>query len=270
MSESTLRVAISGAAGRMGKTLIQAASLTDDIEVGLALERPGHSSVGDDAGTLAGLGEIGVAVTDAYDSGSFDTLIEFATPDAAMQHVERCVADNKSIVIGATGFNDEQKLSLSRASEFIRILVAPNMSAGVNITLKLIEMAAAAFGDNVDIEVIEAHHKAKVDAPSGTALRMGEVIAESLGRNLDRDGVFQRHGITGPRTDGTIGFSTIRGGDIVGDHTVMFIGQGERVEITHRSNSRMNYASGSMRAAKWLVNQPPGLYDLADVLGLNR
>ncbi len=253
----------------MGKTLIQAAESAADVELGLALELAGNESIGQDAGTLAGLKESGVKVTDEYSADLFDTLIEFTTPEATMQHVAKCRSDGKSIVIGTTGLSNSQQQEISEAAKHIRIVWAPNMSVGVNITLKLLEKAAQAFGDNVDVEVIEAHHRAKVDAPSGTALRMGEVVADSLGRTLDEYGVFERHGIIGPRKGKTIGFSTIRGGDIVGDHTVMFIGQGERVEITHRSNSRMNYATGAIRAAKWLADQPPGLYDLADVLGLN-
>ena len=253
----------------MGKTLIQAAESTEGIELGLALEIAGNEAIGQDAGTLAGVSENGITVTSEYCADLFDTLIEFTSPEATMHHVAKCQTDGKSIVIGTTGLSDDQKHDISEAARHIRIVWAPNMSVGVNITLKLLAMAAEAFGDSVDVEVIEAHHRAKVDAPSGTALRMGEVVADALGRTLEEHGVFERHGIIGPRQDKTIGFSTIRGGDVVGDHTVMFIGQGERVEITHRSNSRMNYAAGAIRAAKWLIDKPPGLYDLADVLGLS-
>ena len=253
----------------MGRTLVQAVHSTENTNLALALEHSSSDTIGMDAGELAGLGELGVIVTNEFHSDMFDTLIEFTTPEATMEHVAACVSANKAIVIGTTGLSADQKLKLQEASHSIRIVAAPNMSVGVNLCLKLLELAAKAFGDTVDVEVIEAHHRAKVDAPSGTALKMGEVVAGALNRTLEEDGVFARHGISGPRERKTIGFSTIRAGDIVGDHTVMFAGEGERVEITHRSNSRMTYALGAVRAAEWLCEKPPGLYDMADVLGLN-
>ena len=268
MTGDKLRAAVSGAGGRMGKALVQAVHSDPNIRLGMALEQHGNPTVGEDAGTVAGLGNIGVEVVQDYCADSFDTLIEFTSPEATVKHVSLCERDGKSIVIGTTGFDDSQKQKIQAASDTIRIVLAPNMSVGVNVCLKLLHTAAKAFGDEVDIEVVEAHHRAKVDAPSGTALKMGEVVADALGRSLKEHGVFERHGIIGPRAEKTIGFSTIRGGDIVGDHTVYFVGDGERLEITHRSNSRKNYAAGAVRAARWLVGKPPGLYDMWDVLGL--
>ena len=264
-----VRIAVSGAAGRMGKTLIQAVCAAQYVELTHATEIPGSSSIGEDAGTLAGVGEIGVEVSSEFRPDLFDTLIEFTTPEATMQHVAQCVSAGKDIVIGTTGLTDEHARELANAAQSIRIVAAPNMSVGVNLCLKLLGMAAETFGDSVDVEVIEAHHRAKVDAPSGTALKMGEVVAQKLGRTLEEHGRFVRHGRTGPREEKTIGFATIRAGDIVGDHTVMFAAAGERVEITHRSNSRMTYANGSIRAALWLLDHPPGLYEMTDVLGFD-
>ena len=264
-----LGIGISGAAGRMGKTLIQAVHADQDAQLSLALEHREHEDIGTDAGSLCGLGSIQVPITDQLTEDSFDVLIDFSLPESTLEHVQRCVDINRPIVIGTTGLTDNQLVKLRDAARSIPIVFAPNMSVGVQVCLKLLQSAAQAFGDTVDIEVVEAHHRAKIDAPSGTALKMGEVVADTLGRSLNEDGVFARHGRTGARERNSIGFSTIRGGDIVGDHTVMFIGEGERVEITHRSNSRMSYASGAVRAAKWIVNQDPGLYDIADVMGLD-
>ncbi len=262
-----LRIAVSGAAGRMGKTLIQTVCESQDVELTHSTELPGNSSIGSDAGTLAGVGDIGVEVKDELDTDLFDVLIEFTTPEATMQHAAQCVGAGRDIVIGTTGLTDENLRELQNAAQKIRVVAAPNMSVGVNLCLKLLQMAAETLGDSVDVEVIEAHHRAKVDAPSGTALKMGEVVAETLGRSLGEHGRFVRHGRTGAREDKTIGFATIRAGDIVGEHTVMFAAPGERIEITHRSSSRMNYANGSIRAALWLSSQPPGFYQMTDVLG---
>lgn len=264
-----VRIAVSGAAGRMGKTLVQAVCASQGVELTHATEMAGSSSVGLDAGVLAGIGEIGVAISSELQPNRFDSLIEFTTPEATMQHVGQCVGAGKDVVIGTTGLTDDHARELEHAARSIRIVAAPNMSIGVNLCLKLLQMAAATLGESVDVEVIEAHHRAKVDAPSGTALKMGEVVAQTLGRSLAEHGRFVRHGRTGPREDKTIGFATIRAGDIVGDHTVMFASEGERVEITHRSSSRMTYANGSVRAALWLSGQSPGLYEMTDVLGLN-
>ena len=270
MSQDMTRIAVTGAAGRMGRTLVQAISNSDQVRLTHAVEAGGNDAVGSDAGILAGLGSLGVTVEDQLRPDMFDVLIEFTLPEATMQHVRQCAEADKDIVIGTTGLTAENQIELEQAAQGIRIVAAPNMSVGVNLCLKLLELAASTFGDSVDIEVIETHHRAKVDAPSGTALKMGEVVASQLGRNLDEHGRFVRHGRTGPREDRTIGFSTVRAGDVVGEHTVMFAGIGERVEITHRSSSRMNYAAGALRAARWLLDKPAGLYEMTDVLGFNQ
>ncbi len=252
----------------MGKMLIRATQETEDVQLSFALEHKDHESVGTDAGILAGVETISVPVCDQFAGESFDVLIEFTLPGPTVEHVAQCVEAKKPIVIGTTGLSESQLSELQQAAKSIPIVFAPNMSVGVNVCLKLLETAAQAFGNSVDIEVVEAHHRAKIDAPSGTALKMGEVVAHALGRTLKDDGVFARHGRTGPRERNTIGFSTVRGGDIIGDHTVMFIGEGERVEISHRSNNRMTYANGAVRAAQWLINQPAGLYGMSDILNL--
>ena len=263
-----LRIGITGTAGRMGKTLVQAIQARENMQLSLALEQADNSSLGKDAGVVAGVEHLDVPITSQLLADTFDVLIDFTLPEATIAHVEQCASAGRPIVIGTTGLTDSQLTVLQQASESIPIVFAPNMSVGVNVCLKLLKTAAEAFGNTVDIEVVEAHHRAKIDAPSGTALKMGEVVADALGRSLKDDGVFARHGRTGARERNTIGFSTIRGGDIVGDHTVMFIGDGERVEITHRSNSRMTYASGALRAAAWVVEQPRGLYGMSDILSL--
>ena len=252
----------------MGRTLVQAVHSTDGVQLSMALEYEGNPSVGKDAGAIAGIENQNVSITDQFSKDDFDVLIEFTLPEATVIHAEQCVEAGKPIVIGTTGLTDSQLETLHRAAETLPVVVAPNMSVGVNVCLKLLQTAAQAFGDSVDIEVIEAHHRHKIDAPSGTALKMGEVVADALGRTLKEDGVFARHGRTGERERKSIGFSTIRGGDIVGDHTVMFIGAGERIEVTHRSNSRMTYASGAVRAAQWVAKQPPGFYGMSDILNL--
>ena len=264
-----INIGVSGAAGRMGRMLVQAAAETDEIKLTAAFEHPMSELLGIDAGTLAGVGELGIRITDQFDAGSFDVLIEFTSPEATMEHVQQCIRSDKAMVIGTTGLTASDQQGLRDAGESIRIVAAPNMSVGINLCLKLLETAAKVLGDSVDIEVIEAHHRAKVDAPSGTALKMGEVIANALDRTLDEHGVFTRHGWTGPRARNSIGFATVRAGSIVGDHTVMFAAEGERIEITHRSSSRMTYAAGALRAAQWLVDKPAGLYDMTEVLGLN-
>jgi 4-hydroxy-tetrahydrodipicolinate reductase len=265
-----INVAVTGAAGRMGRTLIQVLTEGDGMRLGAALERPGHDRVGADAGELAGLGHLGVPVSDDLTAvvDEFDTLIDFSVPESTLAALHVCCAASRRMVIGTTGFDTDGLAAIEAAASEIPIVMAPNMSVGVNVAFKLIEMAAAILGDDVDVEVIEAHHRDKVDAPSGTAVRIGEILAETLGRDLETDAVYDRHGINGPRDRRTIGFQSIRGGDLVGEHTVMFAGTGERIEITHRASSRSNFAFGAVRAVRWLQEKPPGLYDIQQVLGL--
>jgi len=265
-----LRIAITGAAGRMGKTLIEACQQAEDCEVSAAVERPGVSLIGADAGELAGVGSLNVKLVDDIASvlDDFDTLIDFTSIETTLNNLQICKANNKKVIIGTTGFSDEQKQQIKDAAEQTAVVFAPNMSVGVNLCLKLLEMAASVLNEDYDIEVIEAHHRHKVDAPSGTALRMGEVVAETLGRDLKDCAVYGREGHTGARDPQSIGFETIRAGDVVGEHTVMFATDGERVEITHKASSRMTFAKGAIRAAKWLQSRDKGLYDMQDVLGL--
>ena len=262
-----INIAVAGAAGRMGRSLISACNESTACQLTAAIEHSDSSFLASDAGELAGLGSSGVKIVDTL-SVNFDTLIDFTRPDATLKNLDYCVANKKNIVIGTTGFTDEQKQQISKASETINVVFAPNMSVGVNLCFKLLDIAARVLGDEVDIEVVEAHHRHKVDAPSGTAIRMGEVVADALGRDLKECAVYGREGISGERNRKTIGFETIRAGDIVGDHTVMFADIGERVEITHKASSRMTFANGAVRAATWLNDQPAGLYDMQDVLGL--
>lgn len=264
------KVAIVGAAGRMGRNLVTACHEHSELTVGAATERAGSSLIGADAGELAGVGNIGVSIVDDLGSVTdhFDVLIDFTSIEATLAHLEICRAAGRAVVIGTTGFSAEQKQQIETAAQDIPVVFAPNMSVGVNLTLKLLDIAARVMGDEVDIEVIEAHHRHKVDAPSGTALRMGEVVADALGRNLDECAVYGREGQTGERDRKTIGFETIRAGDIVGEHTVMFADIGERIEITHKASSRMTFANGAARAAAWLSDKKGGLFDMQDVLGL--
>jgi 4-hydroxy-tetrahydrodipicolinate reductase len=253
----------------MGRTLIQAVHEADDLTLGAAFERAGLSLLGGDAGELAGVGRLGVPLRDDLSGGvdDFDTLIDFSVPQATLDNVTVCAAHGKCVVIGTTGF-DHNGLTLIRdAARSIPILMAPNMSVGVNLTFKLVELAARVLGDDVDVEIVEAHHRHKVDAPSGTALRMGEIVAKALGRNLDEVAVYHRQGTTGARPRQTIGFATLRAGDIVGEHTVLYAGNGERLEITHRAESRSNFAQGALRAVRYLRGQSAGLFDMQDVLG---
>ncbi len=266
-----VRIAVVGASGRMGRTLIEAAKQHEMIYLGAAVERTGSTLIGVDAGELAGVGTMNVAITDSLDIASehFDVLIDFTSPESSLVHLDWCSKNNKAIVIGTTGFNHAQKEMINAFAELTPVVFAPNMSVGVNLTLKLLELTAKVMGDYTDIEITEGHHRYKKDAPSGTALKMGEVIADTLGRDLEECAVYGREGMTGERDRNTIGFSTIRAGDIVGDHTVMFADIGERVEITHKATSRMTFANGAMRAAYWLSDQDSGLYDMQQVLGLN-
>ncbi|MCG5514861.1 MULTISPECIES: 4-hydroxy-tetrahydrodipicolinate reductase [unclassified Ectothiorhodospira] len=264
------RIAIVGAGGRMGRTLIEAVGQAPGLELTVATEQPESSLLGSDAGELAGQGRLGVALASdlAALTEDFDLLIDFTRPEGTLAHLEICRQAGRGIIIGTTGFTDEQKARISEAARDIPVVFAPNMSVGVNLCLQLLDMAARVLGDEVDVEVVEAHHRHKVDAPSGTALRMGEVVASALGRDLKDCAVYGREGVTGERDCQTIGFETIRAGDIVGEHTVMFAGLGERVEITHKASSRMTFAKGAARAATWLAGRPAGLYDMQDVLGL--
>lgn len=266
-----LRIAVAGAGGRMGRQLIQAVNNASGVVLGAALERSGSSLVGTDAGELAGIGAIGVQVSDNLDAvkDHFDLLVDFTRPEGSLQYLAFCVANQKKIVIGTTGFDDAGKQAIQQAAEKIGIIFASNYSVGVNLVFKLLEKAAKVMGDYCDIEVIEAHHRHKVDAPSGTALSMGEHIAKTLGRDLKTHGVFARDGITGERKRDEIGFATIRAGDVVGEHSVWFADEGERVEIAHKASSRMTFANGAVRAAKWLQTKPHGLFDMTDVLDLN-
>ncbi|GAB3382804.1 4-hydroxy-tetrahydrodipicolinate reductase [Spongiibacter taiwanensis] len=266
----TVRVAVTGAAGRMGKTLIEAVALAEGCELGAAIERPDSSLVGADAGELVGIGKNGIAIVgDIADvTDHFDVLIDFTAPVATLNNARVCGGAGKGMVIGTTGFDATQKQVLADAIGSIAVCQASNFSTGVNLCFKLLDMAARVLGDDVDIEVYEAHHRHKVDAPSGTALSMGQVVADALGRDLDEVAVYGREGQTGARDRQTIGFATVRAGDIVGDHTVMFCAEGERVEITHKASSRMSFARGAVRAAVWLASQHPGKYDMQDVLGL--
>jgi 4-hydroxy-tetrahydrodipicolinate reductase len=269
---SAIRIAVVGAAGRMGRCLVQAIASADGLAVAVATEPPGSPLVGADAGAIAGVGELGVVIRSDLESvaGDFDVLIDFTTPLATQGHVKLCRASGKRIVIGTTGLDERQREAIAAAAADIPVVFAPNMSIGVNLSLKLLEIAARVLGDSVDVEIIEAHHRHKVDAPSGTALRMGEVIAGALGRKLDEVAVYGREGHTGPRERSTIGFSTVRAGDVVGEHSVWLAGEGERIEIAHKASSRMTFANGAARAARWIADQPRGLYDMQDVLGLKQ
>ena len=265
-----IRVAVVGAAGRMGKTLIQAVQAADGMQLSAATEQPDSTLVGVDAGELAGVGKLGVLISHSLTKviDDFDVVIDFTGPVATMVHLDVCRQHGKSMVIGTTGLNEKQKAAIDAAAADISIVFAPNMSVGVNLCFKLLELAARVMGDDADIEIIEAHHRHKVDAPSGTALRMGEVIADTLGRDLKEVAVYGREGQTGARDPKTIGFETIRAGDVVGEHSVWFATEGERVEITHKASSRMTFASGAVRATRWLSGQDKGRFDMQDVLGL--
>lgn len=264
------RIAVMGAAGRMGKTLIEAVTQAEGAGLTAAIDRPDSTLVGADAGELAAIGRIGVPLSGDLERviEEFDVVIDFTHPTVTLKNLEICRRAGKAMVIGTTGFSVAEKQRLLEAGREIPIVFAANFSVGVNLCLKLLDTAARVLGDDVDIEVIEAHHRHKVDAPSGTALRMGEVVAEALGRNLQDVAVYGREGQTGARQRETIGFATVRAGDVVGDHTVLFAAEGERVEITHKASSRMTFAKGAVRAAMWLATQPAGLYDMQDVLGL--
>ncbi|MBI4194758.1 MAG: 4-hydroxy-tetrahydrodipicolinate reductase [Betaproteobacteria bacterium] len=264
-----IEVGVAGSSGRMGRMLIEAVLRDADLRLVAALEQKGNPNVGKDAGELVG-SPCGVAIDDDVAAAlkGCRVLIDFTRPEGTLAHLAACRRQGVNAVIGTTGFGAEQKQAISAAARDIAIVFAPNMSVGVNVTFKLLEVAASALKQGYDVEIIEAHHRHKVDAPSGTALKMGEVVARALGRDLAECAIYGREGVTGERRTETIGFATVRGGDIVGDHTVMFAGTGERIEITHRSNSRATYAQGALRAARFLAARKSGLYDMQDVLGL--
>ena len=264
-----LRIAVAGASGRMGRMLIEAVMAADDLSLSGALDVPGSPALGQDAAAFAGQSS-GVSITSDLREGlaRSQVLIDFTRPEGTLAHLAVCRELGVKAVIGTTGFTDSQKVEIADHARHIAVTLAPNMSVGVNVVLKLLDTAARMLSEGYDIEIIETHHRHKVDAPSGTALKMGEVVAAALGRNLNDCAVFGREGITGERDPSTIGFATIRGGDVVGDHTVLFAGTGERIEITHKSSSRATYAQGSLRAARFLSGKASGLFDMNDVLGL--
>ena len=266
---SQLKIAVAGASGRMGRMLIEAIRNAPDARLAGALDVTGAPGIGTDAAGFLGE-DAGVMITDSLDQALTDAdfLIDFTRPEGTLKHLEYCAEHGIKVIIGTTGFDDAGKAAIAAAARHTAVVFAPNMSVGVNVTMKLLEMAAKSFAEGYDIEIVEAHHRHKVDAPSGTALQMGEVVANALGRDLKEVGVFAREGVTGERDPSSIGFATIRGGDIVGDHTVLFAGIGERIEISHKSSSRVTYANGSMRAARFLAGRDSGLYDMQDVLGL--
>lgn len=266
---SSLRIAVAGASGRMGHMLVEAVTAADDAQLAGALDVPGSAALGRDAAAFLGRTS-GVAITSDLRQGlaNAQVLIDFTRPEGTLAHLAACQELGVKLVIGTTGFSETQKAQIAAAAEQLAIVMAPNMSVGVNVVLRLLDVAARALKNGYDIEIVEAHHRHKVDAPSGTALKMGEVLANAVGRDLKDCAVYAREGVTGERDPSTIGFSTIRGGDIVGDHTVLFAGTGERIEITHRSASRATYAQGALRAARFLAGRTSGLYGMDEVLGL--
>lgn len=267
-SEKPLRVAVAGAGGRMGRMLIEAVTAAPDCVLSAALDAPGSAAVGQAVARRADGQPLVISTDVAAAVAASDVLIDFTRPEGTLAHLKACRTSGTRMVIGTTGFSEEDKREIAEHAQHIGIVLSPNMAVGVNVVMGLLDMAARALREGYDIEIVEAHHRHKVDAPSGTALRMGEVVAAALGRDLKDCAVYGREGVTGERDPSTIGFATVRGGDVVGDHTVMFLGTGERIEITHKSSSRVTYAQGSLRAARFLATQGPGLYDMAQVLGL--
>ena len=265
-----LKAIVTGAGGKMGGRIISLIQATDGIELAGAVERPDHPAVGRDAGENLGLGHSGVKISADLEAcvAQGDVIIDFTSPQASLHNLKIASSQGMAMVIGSTGFNAEELKKASVLALQVACLVSPNMSVGVNVMFKVLAYVASILGDDYDVEIMEAHHHLKKDAPSGTAMKMAEVVAASLGRDLAKVGVFSRHGIIGERTKTEIGIQTLRAGDIVGDHTVMFAGSGERLEFIHRAHSRDNFAQGAIRAAKWIVGKKPGLYDMQDVLGL--
>ena len=268
---SELKIAVAGAGGRMGRILIETIAAAPDAVLSGALDVAGAPGIGQDAAAFLGKPS-GVAIASGLAEGLANSayLIDFTRPEGTLRHVAYCAEHGIKMIIGTTGFDDAGKAAIAAAAERTAIMLAPNMSVGVNVTLKLLELAAKSLSEGYDIEIVEAHHRFKVDAPSGTALKMGEVVADALGRDLKDCAVYGREGVTGERDPSTIGFATIRGGDIIGDHTVMFAGIGERIEISHKSSSRVSYANGALRAARFLADKATGLYDMQDVLSLKQ
>lgn len=266
-----MKVAIVGAAGRMGGRLIQAVIAADGLVLSGAIERPGHPQIGTDAGLLAAVGELGVPITDDLTTAmeKADVLIDFTFPDVTLKNLEICAKLGKMVVSGSTGFTPEQKQQAEKYADKIPVVLAPNMSVGVNACFKLLKEAANILGDDFDVEIVELHHNKKKDSPSGTAVRMGEVVAEALERDYNQVATYHREGMCGERTKKEIGMQTVRGGDIVGEHTVYFIGMGERIEISHRAMSRDMFARGATRACQWLQGKKTGIHDMQDVLGLS-
>jgi 4-hydroxy-tetrahydrodipicolinate reductase len=264
-----IKVAVCGAAGRMGQRIIVAAKEAGCTVSG-ALERPGHELLGQDAGLIAGCGNLGVAISDDINAvvAGCDVMIDFTTPKVSLKNIEACALKGKAIVVGSTGFTPEERAVARELCREIPCVLAPNMSVGVNVCFKVLKDVATILGDDFDVEIVELHHNKKKDSPSGTAVRMGEVVAEALGRDYNKVANYHREGICGERTKEEIGMQTVRGGDIIGEHTVYFIGQGERIEISHRAMTRDMFSRGSVRAAQWVVGKAAGLYDMQDVLGL--
>jgi 4-hydroxy-tetrahydrodipicolinate reductase len=265
-----IKIAVCGAAGRMGQRIIASIIEAEGTEFCGALERHAHHQIGEDAGLLAGCGKTDVLITDSLNAvvSSCDVLIDFTSPKVSLRNLELCALHNKAIVIGSTGFTSEERALAAELAKDIPAVLAPNMSVGVNVCFKILKDVAKTLGNDFDVEIVELHHNKKKDSPSGTAVRMGEVVAEALGRDYNKVANYHREGICGERTKEEIGMQTVRGGDIVGEHTVYFIGMGERIEISHRAMTRDMFSRGSVRAAKWVVGQKPGLYDMQDVLGL--
>ncbi|NPA94294.1 MAG: 4-hydroxy-tetrahydrodipicolinate reductase [Thermodesulfobacteria bacterium] len=266
-----VRAIVAGAGGRMGGRIITMISQTDGIELSAAFERPDSPVIGQDAGVVAGVGELGVKIEDSLDAviDKGDVIIDFTFHEASVQHAKKAAEKGRAMVIGTTGFSNEEYAALDEYSKKFPLVLAPNMSVGVNLLYKLLETAATVLGDDYDVEIVEAHHRMKKDAPSGTALQLGRVVAKALGRDFDEVAVFERHGLIGERSKKEIGIQTIRAGDIVGEHTVLFGGIGERIEITHKASSRDTFAKGAVRAALWVVGKPAGRYSMQDVLGLS-
>lgn len=265
-----VKIAVNGAAGRMGGRIITAIKESEGLELAGALEMVNHPALGQDAGLLAGCGALGVAITDSHEQALQDAevLIDFTFPEVTLKNLEVCARLGKKIVIGSTGFTPEQRAKVEVFAETIPVVLAPNMSVGVNACFKILKDAAKILGEGFDVEIVELHHNQKKDSPSGTAVRMGEIVADALGRDYQQSAVYHREGMCGARTKDEIGMQTVRGGDIVGEHTVYFIGMGERIEITHRAMSRDMFARGAVRAAGWIDAQQPGIYDMQDILGL--
>ncbi len=265
-----VKAIVVGAAGRMGNRIIHVLRETPDVILSQAIERPDHPSLGVDIGEVVGLGRLGIPLEDRIKKGAGDVIINFSNPSASLESLEFAKENGLAIVIGTTGFNAEQMEKIRSSSRSVRCVLAPNMSVGMNLMFRIVQDVAKVLGQDYDIEILEAHHRLKKDSPSGTAVKLGELIASAIGRNLDQVGVYGRKGMIGERTREEIGMQVIRAGDIVGEHTVLFGGIGERLEITHRAHSRDNFARGAVKAALWVVGQPNGLYDMQDVLGLRK